>query len=67
MPLYRLVFPVEPGTPIEKAHTAEIETDDEIEVGAEISHGGRRWRVSQAPVEQPEYGQVADLMLWPAD
>lgn len=64
---YRLVFPASPDAPIEKTVTAFIETDEFYEVGAEIVHGGKRWRVSQAPVEQPEYGQVADLMVWPAE
>ena len=68
MPSYRLIFPPAPGIPPELSHTAQLETGDRIlEVGDEVEHGGRRWKVSQAPLEQPESGETADLMLWPAD
>jgi hypothetical protein len=69
MPLYRLIFPTPPNLPIEATPTAEIDSGDEVyEVGAIIAHGGKRWRVSQAPVELPERGDTAaDLMVWPAE
>jgi hypothetical protein len=67
VPSYRLIFPTEPLTSIENAPTSVIESDQIYEVGAVISHGGKRWRVSQAPVEQPSIGETADLMVWPAD
>jgi len=69
MPLYRLVFPPPAGAPIEESPTAELDSGDEVyEVGAVIVHGGKRWLVSEAPIDLPERGDAAaDLMLWPAD
>ncbi len=67
MPFYRLVFPTPPDIAIENARTAHIEIDRVLEVGDLVEHGGKRWRVSEAPVEQPESGEMADLMVWPVD
>jgi hypothetical protein len=68
MPSYRLIFPTPEGTPIENAKTAHIDSGDEVYgVGTEIKHGGKLWRVSQAPLDQPENTETADLMVWPAD
>jgi hypothetical protein len=68
MPLYRLIFPDPPDLPIEQTPTAEIDSGDKVyEVGSVIEHEGKRWRVSQAPVELPERGAAADLMVWPAE
>ncbi len=67
MPSYRLVFPVPEGTQIESARTAVIHSDKVYDVGDEIEHGGRLWRVSQAPLDDPMHGETADLMVWPAD
>ncbi len=68
MPVYRLIFPDPPGLPIEDTPTAEIDSGDKVyEVGSIIEHEGKRWRVSQAPVDLPELGAPVDLMVWPAD
>jgi len=67
MPSYRLIFPTSPDMTIENTHTAVIESDTFYEVGAELRHGGKLWRVSSAPVEQPTRGEIADLMVWPAE
>jgi hypothetical protein len=67
VPSYRLIFPTPRGLPIEETPTARYESKEPCEVGAVIEHGGKRWTVTEAPLEQPEYGSVADLMVWPAD
>jgi hypothetical protein len=67
VPLYRLIFPTPLDSALVNSETAEIESDEFYEVGAEISYGGKRWRVSQAPHEQPQNGETADLMVWPAE
>jgi hypothetical protein len=67
MPNYRLVFPVPEGTQIESSETHHIKSDTVYKVGDEIEHGGKRWRVSKAPLDDPTHGEVADLMLWPAE
>jgi hypothetical protein len=68
MPSYRLIFPVPEGFAIENTPTAHIETGDKVlAVGDEVEHGGKLWRVSQAPLDQPTLGETADLMVWPAD
>ena len=68
MPLYRLIFPTPANEVIENTPTAHIDSGDEVyEVGALIEHRGKRWRVSRAPVEQPQSGETADLMVWPAE
>jgi hypothetical protein len=64
---YRLIFPTEADQAIEKTHTAEIASDRPYEVGDEIRHDGKLWRVSEAPVEQPENESTQDLMVWPAE
>lgn len=65
MPHYRLVFPAD--IMIENTDTAQYESNEICEVGDVIEHGGKRWRVSKAPTEQPGYGETADLMVWPAE
>jgi hypothetical protein len=66
--MYRLIFPVAPNTAIENTHTSEIDSGDAIyKVGDEIQHEGKRWRVSKASTEDPEGGQMLDLMVWPAE
>jgi len=68
MPRYRLIFPNPPGVNLEHTPTARIDTGDAIyRVGDEIEYEGTRWRVSKAPREEPESGETADLMVWPAD
>ncbi len=67
MPRYRLIFPTPSGATIENTPTTEIESDEVYKVGDEIQHGGTRWRVSKAPTEDPESGQIVDLMVWPAE
>jgi hypothetical protein len=68
VPRYRIVFPPRPGEPAEHSPTAHVNSGDEIyEVGTLIEHHGRRWRVSQAPLEQEDGGKEADVMVWPAD
>ena len=68
MPNYRLILPVAEGVPSEDAESAHIDSGDKIySVGDEIDYRGRRWRVSQAPLEDPTLGQTADLMVWPAE
>jgi hypothetical protein len=67
MPSYRLIFPTPADVNIENTHTAVIESDTVYEVGAEIRHRGKLWRVSSAPLEQPTRGEIADLMVWPAE
>ena len=37
------------------------------EVGDTIEFEGRRWQVTQAPLEQPRFSERADLMVWPAE
>jgi hypothetical protein len=64
---YRLIFPTDADQSIENARTAEIASDHPYEVGDEIRHGGKLWRVSEAPVEQPRAESTADLMVWPAE
>ena len=64
---YRLIFPNDADQSIENSRTAEIASAHPYEVGDEIRSGGKLWRVSEAPVEQPEDGSTADLMVWPAD
>lgn len=61
---YRLVFPTD-GRAV-NSQTARITSDRLYEVGDEISHSGQLWTVTQAPLEQPDDGDTADLMLWPA-
>ena len=67
MPTYRLVFPAPDHTAIENTHTAVIESDHVYKVGDEIEHEGKRWLVSKVPTEDPEGGQMLDLMVWPAE
>jgi hypothetical protein len=67
MPSYRLIFPTSPELALENTPTAHFESDEQLEVGAVVEHDGKRWRVSQAPVEQPQSGETADVMVWPAD
>jgi len=72
MPRYRLIFQDPEGFALDLQGgiegTKHIDSGDEVyEVGALIEHDGKRWRVSQAPVKQPAMGEIADLMLWPAD
>jgi len=68
VPVYRLIFPPPVDQSIESTHTSEIDSGDKVyAVGDEIEHEGKRWRVSQAPVDLPELGASADLMVWPAD
>ena len=68
MPLYRLIFPPRPNEPIENSPTADIDSGEEVyEAGAIIMYRGKRWRVSKAPLELPERGATADLMVWPAE
>jgi hypothetical protein len=68
MPNYRLIFPVLEGTAIENTETGHIDSGDTIyEVGAEIEYDGKRWRVTQIPLEEPALGAPADLMVWPVD
>ena len=67
MPSYRLVFPPPEGVASARAPTAHIESDRFYEVGDEIEHGGRRWRVAEAPIDDPTPGATADLMVWPVD
>ena len=68
MPLYRLVFPSSPNDPIEDTPTAVIDSGEVVyEPGAVIEHEGKKWRVSQAPIDLPELGATVDLMVWPAD
>ncbi len=67
MALYRLIFPTPADSVVVNSETAEIESDELYEVGAELSYGGQLWRVSQAPLEPPQNGEAADLMLWPAE
>lgn len=64
---YRLIFPPPADFAIERAQTATFQTDKVLEVGDVIDHGGKRWRVSQAPVVDPNGGASADVMVWPAD
>jgi hypothetical protein len=67
MPLYRLIFPPPPGSSFEEAPSAEIDSGDVVyEVGDTIRWEGTLWQVSQAPLEQPRFDEVADLMVWPA-
>ena len=67
MPSYRLIFPQPEGIQIEATHTAHIETGDKIyNVGDELEHGGKRWVVTKAPLDQPSHGESEDLMVWPA-
>lgn len=68
MPAYRLLFPTPPGVPAVDAKTARLDTGEKLlEVGDVVEHGGRRWRVSQAPLEQPQSGETADVLVWPAE
>jgi hypothetical protein len=68
MASYRLIFPVPEGMQIEAAETAHIESGDTLyKVGDEIKHGGKLWRVSKAPLDDPTHGETADLMVWPAE
>jgi hypothetical protein len=67
VPLYRLIFPTPPDRVFVDTETAEIESDEVYEVGSEIRYGGKLWRVSQAPLEQPRNGETADLMVWLAE
>jgi hypothetical protein len=67
MPEYRVIFPVPEGLPASAAKTAIIRTGETLyEVGTEFEHDGKRWVVTQAPINQPEYGATADLLVWPA-
>jgi hypothetical protein len=68
MPYYRLIFPVPDDLANENGPTAHFDSGERVfEVGDVLEHGGKRWSVSQAPLEQPESGEMADLMVWPAD
>ena len=64
VPLYRLIFPPRPGDPIEDAPSAEIDSGDEVyAVGAELVHEGKRWRVTEVPLETQDDEEPADLLL----
>jgi hypothetical protein len=68
MPSYRLVFPVPEGVPAEDAESAHFDSGDRIyRVGDVIEFRGRRWTVTEIPVEDPTLGQTVDVMVWPAD
>ena len=68
MPRYRLIFPTPLDLALENTPTAHVNSGDEIwEVGTVIEHDGKRWQVSKAPTEQPQSGETADLMVWPAE
>lgn len=68
MPRYRLIFPPRPGESIERSPTVHIDSGTEIyAVGKVVEHHGRRWRVTQAPLDQPEDWAEADVMLWPVE
>lgn len=66
MPKYRLIFPPRPGRPASEAPTAYVEVDEELKVGSLVEHEGRRWQVTEAPLDQPVYGSTKDVMVWPA-
>lgn len=67
MPHYRLVFPPEPGEGPETARTAHVNSGNEVYVvGSVVVHRGKRWRVTQAPLDLPKLGE-ADLMVWPEE
>lgn len=63
---YRLVFPPEPGSGAQSSGTAVITSDRLLNTGDEVVHHGRHWKVSQAPLEEPEEGSVQDILVWPA-
>jgi hypothetical protein len=67
MPSYRLIFPVPEGEAIEHAHSAHIESDKIYRAGDEVEYGGKRWRVTKAPLEDPTLGEPNDLLVWPVD
>jgi hypothetical protein len=67
VPRYRLVFPPPPGSSFEQAPTAEIESEVFYEVGDTIRWEGRLWQVSQAPLEQPRFDEIVEIMVWPAE
>lgn len=64
MPLYRLIFPKPSDQKM--APSAIFHSDEVLEVGALVEHGGQRWTVTQAPLEAPEPGERVDIMVWPA-
>lgn len=67
MPRYRLVFPPRPGEPADQSPTAHIDSGDEVYVvGSVIEHHGRRWQVTQAPLELPDRDE-ADVLVWPEE
>lgn len=67
VPRYRLVFPPEPGEAADQSPTAHVDSGKEVyDVGSVVVHHGKRWRVSQAPLELPGRDE-ADVMLWPED
>jgi hypothetical protein len=67
MPRYRLVFPPAHDAVYSTSHTAEIDSGDVVyQVGDTISHDGKLWQVSQAPLDVPDLGEAVDLMVWPA-
>jgi hypothetical protein len=66
MPIYRLVFPERPGEGPETTPTShEYDSGDVVlQPGHEIEYGGRRWIVSQAPLELPVTDEPVDVMVW---
>jgi hypothetical protein len=68
LPIYRLIFPPPPGLGAQDSPTAELDSGDVVYgVGDTIEWDGKRWEVTDAPLEPPLFGASADLMVWPAE
>jgi hypothetical protein len=69
MPIYRLVFPERPDEGPETTPTShEYDSGDVVlEAGHTLVYGGKRWIVSQAPLELPATDEPADVMVWPEE
>ncbi len=64
---YRIVFPAVADQQLERSDTVMVEVEEPYEVGARITHGGKTWQVTKAPLEEQSLGDYADVLVWPVD
>jgi hypothetical protein len=69
MPIYRLVFPERPDEgPESTPRSREYDSGNVVlQPGQAIEYGGKRWIVSQTPLDLPVTDEPVDVMVWPEE